>query len=181
MKLTTRVATSPMTGLVNVTAKLDIPPGEPEVIERMRLDGRFDVAEARFTSEAIQRRIDELSRRGQGRPTDETIDDVASNLRGVFELHEAVMRLRSLSFRVRGAEVRLGGTYGAKSERLNFAGTLRLQARASQTQTGWKSLVLKLFDPLLDGEGAGTVLPISITGTRDNPRFAADIKRAILR
>jgi hypothetical protein len=181
VKLTTRVRTSPMTGLVNVTATLDIPPGEPEVIERMRLDGRFDVAQARFTSATIQRRIDELSRRGQGRPKDETIDDVASNLRGVFELSDARMRLRSLSFRVRGAEVRLAGTYSVPTERLAFTGTLRLQARASQTQTGWKSLVLKVFDPLLDGDGAGTVLPISITGTRDEPKFGADLKKAILR
>jgi hypothetical protein len=181
VKLTTRVPTSPMTGLVNVTAKLDIPPGEAEVIERMRLAGRFDVAQARFTSQTIQNRIDELSRRGQGRPTDETIDDVASNLRGTFQLMNAQMRLQALSFRVRGAEVRLAGTYNVPTERLNFAGTLRLQARASQTQTGWKSLVLKIFDPMLDGEGAGTVLPISITGTRNEPKFGADLKKAILR
>ena len=181
VKLTTRVPTSPMTGLVNVTATLDIPPGEAEVIERLRLEGRFDVAQARFTSATIQSRIDELSRRGQGRPKDETIDDVASNLRGTFQLSNAQMRLQALSFRVRGAEVRLAGTYSVPTERLNFAGTLRLQARASQTQTGWKSLVLKLFDPLLDGDGAGTVLPISITGTRNEPKFGADLKKAILR
>jgi hypothetical protein len=96
-------------------------------------------------------------------------------------LSDAQMRLRALSFRVRGAEVRLAGTYTVPTERLNFAGTLRLQARASQTQTGWKSLVLKIFDPLLDGEGAGTVLPISITGTRNEPKFGADLKKAILR
>ena len=55
------------------------------------------------------------------------------------------------------------------------------QKKAYAVERARFPLVLKLFDPLLDGEGAGTVLPISITGTRDNPRFAADIKRAILR
>jgi hypothetical protein len=170
-----------MTGLVNVRAKLDIPPGEAEVIERMDLDGTFNVQAARFTSRAIQNRVDELSRRGRGRPKDEGIDDVASNLRGSFRLHEARMTLRALSFRVRGAEVRLTGNYGINSERLDFRGTLRLQAKASQTQTGWRSLVLKVFDPLLDGEGAGTVLPISVTGTRDHPKFGADIKQALLK
>ena len=179
--LTTRVPSSPMTGIVDVTATLDIPPGEPEVIERMVLEGTFEVAAARFTSAAIQDRIDELSRRGQGRPRDQTIDDVASNLRGSFLLKDARMVVRSLSFRVRGAEVRLAGSYDVATERLDFAGTLRLQARASRTQTGWKSIVLRLFDPLLDANDAGTVLPISITGTRKNPKFAADLKRAVLR
>jgi hypothetical protein len=91
------------------------------------------------------------------------------------------MAVRSLSFRVEGAEVRLAGGYGVNTERLNFHGTLRLRAKASQTQTGWKSLVLKVFDPMLDDAGAGTLLPISVTGTRAQPRFSADIKQAILK
>ncbi|MGH9173612.1 MAG: AsmA-like C-terminal region-containing protein, partial [Vicinamibacterales bacterium] len=181
VKLTTRVPSSPMTGQVNVRATLDIPPGEAEVIERMDLEGTFDVQSARFTSPAIQNRVDELSRRGRGRPADQTIDDVASNLRGAFRLRNAHMTVRSLSFRVQGAEVRLAGGYDINSERLDFRGTLRLQAKASQTQTGWKSLVLRVFDPMLDDKGAGTLLPITVTGTRDQPKFGADLKKAILK
>jgi hypothetical protein len=179
IKLTTRVSKSPMTGIVNVKAKLDIPPGEPEVIDRMDLEGTFDVASAHFTSDVIQNRVDELSRRGVGRPTDQTIDDVASNLRGSFRLKDSQLHLRSLTFKVQGAEVQLAGRYGVQSEQLDFHGTLRLQARASKTQTGWKSFVLKVFDPFLDGDGAGTVLPISVTGTRAQPKFAADLKKAL--
>jgi hypothetical protein len=37
-----------------------------------------------------------------------------------------------------------------------------------------------VFDPMLDAPGAGTVLPISITGTRNAPKFGADLKKAIL-
>jgi hypothetical protein len=170
-----------MTGIVDVKAKLDIPPGEAEVIERMDLEGTFEVARAHFTTQAIQDRIDELSRRGSGRPQDESIDNVASNLRGAFRLSDGRMSVRRLTFSVRGAEVRLAGVYDLRSERLDFKGELRLQARASQTQTGWRSLVLKVFDPLLDGKGAGTVLPISITGTRSQPTFSADIKKALLK
>jgi hypothetical protein len=179
--LTTRTKKSPMTGVVNVDARLDIPPGEAEVIERMDLGGTFNVGTARFTSETIQSRVDELSRRGMGRPTDETIDDVASNLKGVFTLNDARLELKSLSFNVEGASVRLAGSYDVKREWLDFSGELRLQASASQTQTGWKRLLLRVFDPMLDAPGAGTVLPISITGPRDQPKFAADLKKAILR
>ena len=178
--LTTRVHRAPMIGRVDATARLDIPAGEAEVLDRMDLDGTFEVRRALFTSQVIQDRIDELSRRGRGRPTDKSVDNVVSNLRGSFRLKDGRMTLRSLSFRVEGAEVRLAGHYGVRRGNLDFKGTLRLQARASRTQTGWRSIVLRLFDPLLDGERAGTVLPIAITGTLDNPKFSADIRGALL-
>lgn len=181
VRLTTRVKTSPLVGAVDVAAKLDIPPGAGEVLDRMDLGGTFSLAAARFTSQAIQQRIDELSRRGRGQPGDEGIDDVASNMRGTFRLRDARLTLASLRFRVEGAEVRLAGAYGVRSERLDFGGELRLRATVSQTQTGWKSLVLKVFDPLFRKDGAGTVLPISITGTKDQPKFSADIKKAIFK
>jgi hypothetical protein len=181
VKLATRVPTSPLTGIVDVDARLDIPPGEADVGDRMEIAGTFTVAKAQFTSQTIQDRVDELARRGVGRPTDETIDDVASNFRGSFGLDNGRLHLKPLTFEVEGATVRLTGNYDTRRELLDFQGELRLQARVSQTQTGWKRLVLKIFDPMLDGKGAGTVLPISITGSRDQPKFSADIKKAILK
>jgi hypothetical protein len=181
IRLTTRVASAPMTGRVDVDARLDIPPGDREVIDKMDLQGTFKVARARFTSEAIQNRVDDLSRRGMGRPADTEIDDVASNFRGSFRLRDAKLHLTPLTFSVDGATVRLAGHYDTTREILDFKGELRLQAKVSQTQTGWKRFVLKVFDPMFDGPGAGTVLPISISGTRAEPKFGADIKKAILR
>lgn len=178
IRLTTRVKSSPMTGNVDVDAKLDIPPGKGEVIDRMDLAGSFVLARAQFT-ESIQDRIDELSRRGQGRPQDQAVDDVASNMRGTFHLSNGKLAVKSMTFQVEGAQVRLAGVYDVNREVLDFAGELRLRAKASQTQTGWKSIFLKLFDPLLSRDGAGTVLPITITGTKDAPKFGADIKKAV--
>jgi hypothetical protein len=178
IRLTTRVKSSPMRGDVDVDARLDIPPGKGEVLDRMDLAGTFVLARTIFT-ESIQDRIDELSRRGQGRPTDEGVDDVASNMRGGFQMSNGRLIVKSMTFQVEGAQVRLAGNYDVKRELLNFGGELRLRARASQTQTGWRSFFLKLFDPLLSRDGAGTVLPITITGTKDNPKFGADIKKAV--
>lgn len=178
IRLTTRVKSSPMMGDVDVDANLDIPPGKGEVIDRMALAGSFVLASTTFT-QSIQNRIDELSRRGQGRPTDQGVDDVASNMRGTFQLNGGALAVKSMTFQVEGAHVRIAGNYDVNRELLNFAGELRLRAKASQTQTGWKSIFLKLFDPLLSRDGAGTVLPITITGTKDSPKFGADIKKAV--
>jgi VCBS repeat-containing protein len=48
-------------------------------------------------------------------------------------------------------------------------GHLRMQAKLSQTVTGVKSFFLKAIDPFFSKNGAGTELPITITGTHDRP------------
>jgi VCBS repeat-containing protein len=47
-----------------------------------------------------------------------------------------------------------------------------MQAKLSQTMTGAKSFFMKAIDPLFSKNGAGTELPITITGTQENPVFA---------
>jgi hypothetical protein len=46
-----------------------------------------------------------------------------------------------------------------------------MQAKVSEMVTGWKSMALKLADPLFMKHGAGTEIPIEITGTRAEPHF----------
>jgi hypothetical protein len=40
--------------------------------------------------------------------------------------------------------------------------------------TGWKRFVLKPVDPFFSKPGAGTLLPIKITGNRAHPQFGLD-------
>ena len=68
IKLTTRVKTSPIVGDVDVTAKLDIPPGQADVVDRMDLAGTFQLAAARFTNQAIQERIESAVAQRPGPP-----------------------------------------------------------------------------------------------------------------
>ena len=91
------------------------------------------------------------------------------------------MSFSDLSFSVPGALVHLNGSYGLRSEQLDFRGTLTLVAKVSATTTGIKSVLLKAVDPLFQKNGAGAVLPITITGTREHPSFGLDIKRTLTR
>jgi hypothetical protein len=76
---------------------------------------------------------------------------------------------------VEGAAIDLAGTYDLLKGDLEFAGHLSLQAKLSQTMTRTKSILLKPLDPFFQKKGYGTVLPISITGTRDNPVFGVTV------
>jgi hypothetical protein len=47
-----------MTGTVRLRTKFLLPPGDRDVVEKLRLDGQFDIATVRFTSLNIQKKID---------------------------------------------------------------------------------------------------------------------------
>lgn len=167
-----------MTGSIAFKTKFELPPGDRDVIEAINLDGGFGVGSARFTSLNVQQKVDELSQRARGQVGDEAADErVVSNLRGRFVLNNGAIRFSSLTFNVPGAAVELQGGYKLRGEELDFAGTLRTQAKVSQMTTGVKSFFLKLADPLFKKKGAGAVVPIKISGTREEPKFGLDAGR----
>jgi hypothetical protein len=170
----------PIRGALRLATRFVLPPGERDVIERLRLDGAFTISGARFPSDAVQDKVDGLSRRGQGRPKDETVNDVPSTLEGRLVLGEGVARVSDLTFRVPGAMVDLDGVFALQRQQLDFRGVVRLDAKVSETTTGFKSFVLKLFDPLFSRPDAGAVIPIRLRGTPENPSLSVE-KGKILR
>lgn len=160
-----------MTGSVSLKVSIEIPEGDSDLIDRLKLKGQFGIGETHFMNPVVQRKIDTLSRKGQGQPNNRGINSVASEMKGDFRLNDAVMDFSNLNFDVMGASVNLDGTYTLDSGRLNFHGTLMLRAKPSQTTTGVKSFFLRAVDPFFKGKNAGTVLAIKITVTKDNPKF----------
>jgi hypothetical protein len=167
-----------MTGIVNLKTKFNLPPGNVDVIDKLALDGQFQVADARFQNSVVQEKVDTLSRRALGQKKDyQPEEEVVSDLRGKFTLKDSVMTFSKLSFGVPGALIQLAGSYDLTHETMDFHGTLRMQATLSQTMTGFKSLLLKVADPFFRKDGAGAVLPIKITGTRQQPAFGLELRR----
>jgi len=164
-----------MFGGLHLETHLELPPGKGKVPLRLKLNGHFSVAEARFTSNTVRLKIDELSRRGRGAPEDTSVANVASRLQGAFVLGGGVLSLSRVSFAVRGADIKMAGRYYLVPKTLDFAGTARLDARVSEMVTGWKRLPLKILDPLFAHDGAGTLLPISVTGPASKPEFKVEV------
>ena len=170
-----------MSGGVSLQTTFLLPPGERDVIERLKLDGQFGVERSTFAAPTVQAKVDELSRRGRGDVEDTTPDRALSDLRGRFALDDGTMQFSRLTFAVSGALVRLAGYYDLAGQTVDLRGTLRLRATLSETTTGLRSLLLKAVDPLFRRKDAGTVLPITITGSHDKPAFKVDVKRALAR
>ena len=165
-----------MDGKILLETKIAIPPLASKIREKLILDGRFELLEGKFLRSTIQDQIDQLSRRGQGAPDNEQIDEVVSYMGGEFRLENEVMTFRSLVFGVPGAHVQLAGNYALNSDKVDFHGSLRLRARVSQTLRGWKRWALKPVDPFFSKRGAGTFLPIKVDGTSRHPQFGLDRK-----
>jgi len=164
-----------MTGHAKLKTKIDIPEKDEDLIERMRLGGQFGIGGVLFTNSKIQDKIDTLSHKGQGQPQQGPEGNEPSELRGKFTMEKGVVKFSKLTFGVEGASLVLAGTYNMDSGQLDFRGKLRLDAKLSQTTTGMKSFFLKAVDPFFKGRDGGTVLPIKITGTKDQPKYELDL------
>jgi hypothetical protein len=181
LRLAIKATKPPMTGGLKMTARLVIPPGTQDVADKLGLSGQFAVARATFTEIDIQQKIEELSRRSRGQALQTPPQRVVSNFDGRFDLKNARLTLRPVTFSTPGATVELAGTYQLRPETLNFTGTLSMAAKVSQTQTGFKRFVLKAIDPLFNKNGGGSVIPIKVEGTRNNPQFGLDRRRLFRR
>jgi hypothetical protein len=171
---------SPMQGGLDLDTRFELPPGEADVPQRLELDGRFTIRQGRFASDTVQDKVDELSRRGQGRPGSTSVANVISTFSGTFRMRQGVLTLPRLSFAVNGARVNLDGRYRLQSEALQFSGALLLEVPLSQTVTGFKSVLMKAIDPLFRRNGT-TTLPIRIEGTIERPEFKLDVARVLKR
>jgi hypothetical protein len=170
---------APASGRLVIDTAFDLPQGDAPVLRRMELEGSIHARRVQFSNDGVQDKIDELSRRAQGRPADASIDDVASEMTTSFALRDGVLTYSGLSFNVTGARVQLAGTHSLRTRSVNLAGEVLLNATVSQTQTGVKRWLLKPIDPLFRKQQAGTRLVIKVEGTQDQPKIALDLGKTL--
>lgn len=180
--LTLAVKTMPpiMSGGLRLKTKFILPPGEDSVSHKLRLKGSFQVTNSTFSNDKMQAKVDEFSLRSQNRAKEakdidkQDPDSIESQMNGQFELDKSKLTFSSLQYNVPGADISLNGVYTLDGDEFDFSGKARLDAKVSQLTTGFKSLLLKPVDPFFSKDGAGTEVPLKITGTRSDPKFSLD-------
>jgi hypothetical protein len=177
LRLTLKGNEAPMSGALKLHADLNLPAGPADVMDRMNVQGQFNIAAVRFESSEIQTRISDLSERARGLDPDEHSQNVTADLRGDVVIARNTITLRAVDFRMPGARVHMAGTYGLRNEALEFDGTVRMSATVSEAAGGIKGALLKPIDPIFRKDGAGAVVPIRIRGSRTDPKFGLDFGR----
>jgi hypothetical protein len=183
LRLAVNTSGAPMVGALTLHTKFEIPPGDQDIVQKLKLNGSFEIRGGRFTDPDVQKKIAELSRRASGKMKDAPPDarTITSTFAGTFALANSTLRLPRVTFDVPGAVVDVSGRYGLRPPQpLAFTGKLVMDAKISQTTTGIKSLLLKVVDPLFRRNGH-TVVPLKITGTRSDPSFGLDMGRVFSR
>jgi AsmA-like C-terminal region len=173
----------PMSGKTSFEARVTVPPeGEP-FLKEVTLDGDFAIGDGRFENPSTQRRANELSETARGLKKDkkdneenDPANNVASNLQGHVTLRNGVATFPTVEFTVPGADAQMHGTYNVLNDKIDFHGTVKMDAKFSQSTSGIKSLLAKVLDPLFNNKhGAGSIVPVVVDGTYDNPHFGVDL------
>jgi AsmA-like C-terminal region len=171
-----------MTGHAKLRFKLDLPPGPQDVVDRLKLQGSFNITGAHFSNQKVQARVDELSLRSQGKPDlakqaakDPGTANTSSQMQGEFNLANGLLRVADLNYDVPGANVKLDGVYSLDGNRFDFFGIAALKASLSELVGGWKGFFLKPADRFFRKNGHGLEVPIKITGTKSDPHFGLDL------
>jgi hypothetical protein len=171
LKLAVRAKRPVMHGRIGMHAALTVPPGKQKISDRLELSGRFALENAEFTDAGVKEQLAMFSRRAQGKKPDEPVGRIISEMHGRFAMRDGLIRFESLLFDVPGADVQLAGGYGLRNEQLDFAGTLAMAAPVSKAMGGIKGMFLKPFDPIFRKHGKGAIVPITIKGRREQPKF----------
>jgi hypothetical protein len=180
LRLAVKSAKPILTGRIDLKTKFLLPAGDESVVEKLQLQGAFELAQARFMNVDVQKKITMLSQKGRGDEDGNDGESVVSNLGGQFVMENASLRFSNLTFAVPGAVVQLAGTYNLRSEEMDFAGELLTDASLADMTSGVKSVLARMAQPFFRRPGGGSKFPIRISGTREKPSFGLDVKKALL-
>jgi hypothetical protein len=167
-----------MTGLISTKTKLQIPPGKESVTHKLSFQGTFTLKSIHFTNPKVQDKVDMLSLRAQGEPKKAKpgAKDVNSQMAGSFQMGNGAINFSNLAYSLPGARVNLEGVYSLDGQRFDFDGKVLTDASLSQmVDSPWASLLLKAISPFFKKKGGGAEIPVSISGTKSEPKFGLDV------
>jgi hypothetical protein len=188
----------PVAGVVWLHGHAHVDPakGGTSFLDRLKVDGTFDVPAERLTDRANEQNLSAFSQRAQGAtksksgpgPTDpasteQSSDDQASNpssdvlssLKGQVRIRDGVLSTQKIAFQMPGAATDLSGSFNLRDDTVHLNGNLRMQTDISHAATGLKSVLMKPLIPFFKKDNAGAVVPIAITGGPGNYKVAQDI------
>lgn len=168
----------PMAGNATFTGHFSLPAGFHSFLRDMTLTGSFGIAQGKFTKASTEESLTKLSLTSKAVKREERQPDpgtVLSDLTGSANVKQAIARLSHVEFRIPGARARLAGTYSLLTYQANLAGTLVTTGNVSDTQTGIKSLYLKVLTPFLKKHRAAKIVPFKITGPYGHMNVSLDL------
>jgi hypothetical protein len=183
----------PVAGMVwlHSHARLDPSGNGLKFLQRLRVDGAFDVPGERLTDRATEQKLLAFSQRARGGKTSESdpgsagaasadsasssSTDVLSSLNGHATIRDGVVSTPRITFQIPGAAVDLNGSFNFRDSTVRLVGNLHMDSDVSHTTTGFKSVLMKPLIPFFKKDKAGAVIPIAVTGSKGGYKVAQDV------
>jgi len=177
----------PITGAVWLHSHARLTPAGEGLtfLNRLEMDGVFDIPSERLTNRGTEQKLSDFSLRAQGAkttkqpvPGDSVADgtaEVVSSLNGRAKIRDGIISTQYLYFEVPGADVDVNGTFNLRDGRVHMLGDVSMQSDISHAATGVKSILLKPLIPFFKKRNAGAKIPIAITGSPNQYKVTEDI------
>jgi len=167
-----------LTGRIASKTQLIIEPGKASVTRKLKSRGSFELRTIYFTNPQVQDKVDMLSLSARGEPKEAKpgAEDVVSRMSGDFAIGSGEIAFSKLNYDLPGAQVHLTGAYSMDGQKFDFTGKVMTKATLRKmVATWWKSWLLTPISPFFKKDGAGTEIPVKISGTSSEPKFGLDL------
>jgi hypothetical protein len=167
-----------LTGRIASKTRLIIEPGKASVTRKLRSRGSFQLRNIYFTNPQVQDKVDMLSLRARGEPKEAKpgAEDVVSRMTGDFSIGSGEIVFSKLAYNLPGAQIHLSGAYSMDGQKFDFTGKVLTKATLRKmVASWWKSWLLTPISPFFKKDGAGTEIPVKISGTSSEPKFGLDL------
>lgn len=175
----------PITGVVWLKSRAHIAPGKhgERFLQRLAVDGGFDVPAERLTNLETEKSLTAFSARAQGAGSgqgdagdpDTAGADAISSLQGQVKIRNGILSTHRLTFQVPGATADLQGTFAFHTGAVHLTGQLKMDADISHAATGFKSVLLKPLAPFFKRKNAGAAVQIAVTGIPHQYHVSQDV------
>ena len=183
---------SPIAGVVWLKshAHVDAAGNGVPFLDRLHVDGSFDVPAERLTDRKSEQELSAFSQRaqknqpfkagpaadsGSGGGAQSDTADVVSSLKGRARIERGSVTTNRLEFQMPGSSMDLHGTFNLHDGSAHLVGNLQMQSNVSNAATGFKSFLLKPLIPFFKKKKAGAVIPIAVNGKPGNYQVSQDV------
>lgn len=164
--------TAAMRGPISLTGTFTIPPGPPDFLTRLKIDGNFEIARGYFTNPKTEAPISRLSESAAGESKRAQADDpsvVPLDIRASVSDRNGIASLPNITFEAPGIHGRMKGTFTLHDRGIDFNGILQTSGKLSDTTSGVKTVLLKILGPLWPKRGSVQSIPFHIGGNASHP------------
>jgi hypothetical protein len=164
--------TAAMRGPISLTGTFTIPPGPPDFLTRLNMDGNFVITRGYFTNPNTQAPISRLSESAAGESKRAQADDpsvVPIDIRASVSDRNGIASLPNITFEAPGIRGQMKGTFTLHDRGIDFNGILQTSGKLSDTTSGVKTVMLKILGPLWPKRGSVQSIPFHIGGNASHP------------